>query len=288
MKRPENFCLMKLGWLGLAFAMAFGGLPAAETRAASQNLKTTINGIDFEFVSIKPGSFRMGSRRVSAGEKPKHVEVSPEHKVRISRSFQLGKYEVTMEQWNTLMERNPSRRRDKGARLPVDSVTWDEVQEFLKRLNAKDSSHVYRLPTEAEWEYACRAGRKSDFLRGLNENSWWEGNAGNVWKNRDQPGEVLEGPKMPLPVGSKAPNAWGLHDMQGNVWEWVQDWYRPYTPASEKDPAGPATGDGKVFKGGSWLSWGFSKTELQPWYRDYRKTAFRHTDLGFRIVRTAK
>ncbi|MSO21790.1 MAG: formylglycine-generating enzyme family protein [Acidobacteria bacterium] len=249
---------------------------------------TAFNGVTFEFVPIKAGSFKMGTRSVVPGEKPKHIEVSPEHKVKIGKPFQLGKHEVTMEQWDAFMERNPSRRQSKGAKLPLDSVSWEEVQEFLKRLNTKEPGHLYRLPTEAEWEYACRAGRKGEFLSNLNESSWWEGNSGNSWKNRNQPGEVLEGPKMPLPVGGKGANAWGLHDMQGNVWEWVQDWYGPYSVRSEKDPAGPATGDAKVFKGGSWLSWGFSKTELQPWYRDYRKTGFRHTDLGFRLARTVK
>jgi len=230
----------------------------------------------------------MGAEKIDNAEKPKHIDLMPAHRVKISAPFQMGKYEVTMEQWDALMEKNPSRRKGKGENLPIDSVSWEEVQEFIGRLNQKDTSHHYRLPTEAEWEYACRAGQKGDFQGDLNEIAWWEGNSGNVWKNLNQPGETLEGPKMPLAVGSKKPNAWGLHDMQGNVWEWVQDWYGSYSKGSDTDPQGPPSGATRVFKGGSWLRWGFHKAELRPYYRDCRQPRFRHTDRGFRLVRTPR
>ncbi len=260
-----------------------------ERLATESRRVVVVHGARFEFVELPAGRFRRGSPADT--QKPKHIETGPVHEVQISRAFQLGRFEVTMEQWDALMERNPSGRRDHGRRLPVDSVSWEETQEFIRRLNAADETHDYRLPTEAEWEYACQAGREHDFLANLDELAWWEGNSGNVWKNPGVPGkETLEGPKSPLNAGSRRANEWGLHDLQGNVWEWVSDWYAPYPTdtAPVADPAGPPAGELKVFKGGSWLNWGFGRTELQPWYRDCRKPGFRHTDLGFRLARSPR
>ena len=247
--------------------------------AGAEDLVANIAGQRFEFVRIKPGKFVMGSDTGTERERPAH-------QVHITKPFQMGKFEITMEQWDAIMEKNPSGRRLKGKTLPLDSVTWDEAQEFIGRLNQKDHRFRYRLPTEAEWEYACRAGRKKDFPQDLDSQAFWSGNSGTYWKNLNQPGEVLIGPKMPTNIGSKRPNPWGLHDMQGNVWEWVQDWYAPHAGAEARDPRGPETGTTKVFKGASWLNWGLDKAEVQPSYRDHRKLGFRHTDLGFRLVRT--
>jgi formylglycine-generating enzyme required for sulfatase activity len=270
--------VLLLLWMVLLCTGTWGRLLAKD-----KPLTTIIDGINFEFVRIHAGKFKMGAESPAAIQKPKHIDLMPAHKVKITKNYQIGRYEVTMEQWDALMDKNPSSRKGKGTNLPVDSVTWEEVQEFINRLNQKDNHHRYRLPTEAEWEYACRAGQTGDNLERLNDIAWWNGNSGNVWK-----GEVLEGPKMPLPVGSKQPNAWGLYDMPGNVWEWVQDWYGPYSKGDDTDPQGPASGTARIFKGGSWLSWGFQETELRPSYRDCRKPSFRHTDLGFRLVRTPK
>ncbi|MBM3786324.1 MAG: formylglycine-generating enzyme family protein [Acidobacteria bacterium] len=261
----------------LAAACVLTGLGGATSQAAASIIK----GQRFEFVRIRPGRFLMGSD--TGGERER-----PVHRVTISNAFELGKYEITMEQWDAVMEQNPSQRKGKGKNLPVDSVTWEETQEFARRLSQQDQRFHYRLPTEAEWEYACRAGRKKDFLRDIDTTAFWSGNSGTAWKNLNQPGEVLEGPKMPTSVGSKKPNAWGVHDLQGNVWEWVQDWYAPYSDAASADPRGLESGSTKVFRGGSWLNWGLDKAEVQPSYRDHRKTAFRHTDLGFRLVRMPK
>jgi len=274
----KAFRRLLLGQVLLANFLGWGPPVAAETR-----LTATINGVRFDFVPIRAGNFQMGVKIARGIDKPKHIDFIPAHKVRISKNYQLGRYEVTMEQWDAFMDKNPSRRRGKGTNLPVDSVTWEEAQEFIDRLNQNDHTHRYRLPTEAEWEYACRAGQKGDPTKSLDDIAWWNGNSGNIWK-----GEVLEGPKMPLPVGSKQPNAWGLYDMQGNVWEWVQDWYGPFAKGNDTNPMGPESGTNRIFKGGSWLSWGFLRTELQPFYRDCRKPSFRHTDLGFRLARTVK
>jgi formylglycine-generating enzyme required for sulfatase activity len=156
----------------------------------------TIAGQRFEFVRIQPGRFTMGSNDGNERERPAHT-------VRITRPFEMGKFEITMEQWNAIMDKNPSGRNQKGKSLPVDSVSWEEAQEFIRRLNRLDRQYEYRLPTEAEWEYACRAGRKRDFARDLDAEAFWSGNSGTYWKNLNQPGEVLMGPKMPSNTGSK-------------------------------------------------------------------------------------
>jgi len=292
-----------------------------------EKLTSIINGQEFEFVKVPAGFFEMGFNS-DLIKIPGHVAIEPVHKVEITHSFQIGKYEVTMEQWDAFMESNPSRRsnayekevkklqkldpayvdswtmhwmdRSKSENIPVDSVTWEEVQEFVTKLNNQDSKYQYRLPTEAEWEYACRIGIPETSSEKFDEIAHWFGNAGNEWKDRDLPTERLVGPKMPLPVGSKKPNLLGIYDMQGNVWEWVQDWYGPHSSQSKTDPKGPTESEaevfeyrgvktaGKVFKGGSWLSWGFMESELNPAYRDRRPPNFRHTDLGFRLIRFLK
>src|SRR6185295_12837821 len=128
------------------------------------------------------------------------------HKVRITRQFEIGKYEVTQEQWQAVMGDNPS--NFKGANLPVEKVSWNDAQDFLLKLNARDG-YTYRLPTEAEWEYACRAGSMGDFAGELDDVAWYDKNSGSKTH----------------PVGQKRPNVWGLYDMHGNVSEWCSDWY---------------------------------------------------------------
>jgi formylglycine-generating enzyme required for sulfatase activity len=202
--------------------------------------ETFINTIDMEFVLIQPGEFDMGS---PANEKGTFDDERPVHHVTISESFYLSKYEVTQKQWYEVMEDNPS--HFKGDDLPVENVSWHDVQEFIKRLNKKETTDKYRLPTEAEWEYAARAGTTTRYSFGdddskLEEYAWYSENSGDKTH----------------PVGKKGANPWGLYDMHGNVWEWVQDkWHDTYDDA-------PADGnvwvDGvsvsQVFRGGSWFS----------------------------------
>jgi formylglycine-generating enzyme required for sulfatase activity len=171
--------------------------------------KTWRNSIGIDFVLIAAGEFLMGSESGDSDEKPVH-------RVRISKNFYLGKYEVTQAQWHAVMGDNPS--RFKGDTLPVEQVSWEDAQKFIERLNAQEGGTKYRLPTEVEWEYAARAGTTTaysfgDNPRPLGEYAWFSENFGNTTH----------------PVGQKQPNPWGLYDMHGNVWEWVQDWYGPYT-----------------------------------------------------------
>jgi formylglycine-generating enzyme required for sulfatase activity len=193
-------------------------------------------GIKMDLVLIRPGSFRMGDKKGDPEERPVH-------KVTISKPFYLGKFEVTQEQWNAVMGKNRSHFR--GAKLPVERISWEDCQTFVKKLNDKfaDSDITFSLPTEAQWEYACRAGTSTRYSFGddeakLGEYAWFEDNADGKTH----------------PVGEKTPNAWGLYDMYGNVWEWCADWYEGnyYELSPACDPIGPTTGSHRILRGGSW------------------------------------
>jgi formylglycine-generating enzyme required for sulfatase activity len=193
-------------------------------------------GVKMELVPIQPGSFMMGDEKGDAEERPVH-------KVTISKPFYMGKYEVTQEQWEAVMGTNPS--HFKGAKNPVDRVSWEACQTFIKKLNEKfaASGVTFSLPTEAQWEYACRAGSSTRYCFGNSETEladygWFESNAGG----------------RTHPVGEKKPNAWGLYDMYGNVWEWCSDWYdgNYYKESPAIDPAGPTAVTSRVLRGGSW------------------------------------
>lgn len=192
----------------------------------------TIAGI--EMVFIPGGTFRMGDTfgEGNSNEKPVHT-------VTVS-DFYIGKYEVTQKQWQEIMGSNPS--YFKGDNLPVEWVSWNDVQEFIRRLNARTGGN-YRLPTEAEWEYAARGGNKSRGYKysGSNEVdavAWYDGNSNS----------------RTHPVGTKQPNELGLYDMSGNVWEWCQDYYGNYSGESQINPKGPSSGQYRVLRGGSWLN----------------------------------
>lgn len=235
---------------------------------AAQQLSTQTSAGPFsskDFARIPAGEFMMGSEYGGSDENDER----PVHRVRISQSFELGKYEVTQVQWETVMGQNPS--FFKGANLPVESVSWDDVQQFISRVNELDDQFVYRLPTEAEWEYACRAGSTGDYAGNLSAMAWYENNSG----------------KETHPVGQKQPNVWGLYDMHGNVLEWVQDWYGDsyYSGSPTTDPPGPNSGLYRVFRGGSWY-------EPAAFCRSADRSHFKPSDrfliLGFRLVRTPK
>ena len=232
MRRASSQTILLTSALLSVFGVS--GLCAAEAPD-----KTHKNGMGMEFVLIPAGTFQMGcsseAEQCDAGEKPRH-------EVTISKPFYLGKYEVTQAQWEAVMGNNPSHY--KGADRPVELVSWDDVQEFIGKLNAKEGHIGYRLPTEAEWEYAARAGSAKAY--GFGDDV---GQLGNYAWYRVNSGEETH------PVGQKRPNAWGLHDMHGNVWEWVQDRYGEYSAGSAADPAdpaGPQAGELRVLRGGAW------------------------------------
>jgi hypothetical protein len=187
---------------------------------------------DDQFALVESGTFRMGSDGGDADEQPLHT-------VEISRAFLLQKTEVTQHQWKAVMGTNPSVFLGCGETCPVEAVSWNDVQAFIAALDAADPGKGYRLPTEAEWEYAARAGTESDYggTGVLDDMGWYVGNGGSV----------------PHTVALKEANAWGLFDMHGNVMEWVQDRYAAdyYAASPTTDPTGPLSGDRRIFRGGS-------------------------------------
>ena len=221
-------------------------------------------GFPMEFVRIPAGSFVMGSPE---DEKGRHSN-ERQHEVRISQGFWMGKYEVTQQDWKRVMGANPSRFSECGSRCPVESVSWDNIQVFIQRLNEQESGSgfAYRLPTEAEWEYAARAGTTGSRYGELDEIAWHQANSDSTH-----------------PVGQKRANAWGLHDMLGNVWEWTADWYGSYPTRSVTDPAGSPSGSGRVFRGGGWIDYA---RFVRSAYRGYGSPGGRADGLGFRLVRT--
>jgi len=201
----------------------------------------------------------MGSTNGSGDDKPVR-------EVKISQPFYMGKYEVTQAQWQAVMGNNPS--HFKGDNRPVEQVSWDDVVAFIARLNAQKDGYSYRLPTEAEWEYACRAGTTGDYAGDPDAMGWYDKNSGD--KTHD--------------VGTKLANAFGLFDMHGNVWEWSQDWYHDsYNGAPTDGSAWLSGGEQKyrVLRGGSWRNGsGFMRSALRHW----ASTDGRVDGYGFRVV----
>jgi formylglycine-generating enzyme required for sulfatase activity len=215
-----------------------------------------------QFVWIPAGTFEMGSH---VGEEGRGDNEGPRHRVTVPRGFWLGKYEVTQGQWEAVMGNNPSFRDDCGGNCPVEQVSWGDVLEFIDVLNAREAGDPYRLPTEVEWEYAARAGTTGPRHGDLERVAWYDGNSGGT----------------PRPVGTKQPNAWGLHDMLGNVWEWTADWYRYYPSWAAIEPKAPASWD-RVIRGGSWDSDGaFCRSAS----RAHISSSTHFEDTGFRLAR---
>ena len=234
-----------------------------KTKEKYEKLAKEGNNIGIKFTHIPAGGFMMGSEDGYGCEKPVH-------KVNISKPFYLGTYPVTQREWKAVMGDNPS--DFEGDDLPVESVSWDNVQEFIRKLNDKEGTAKYRLPSEAEWEYACRAGTTTKYCFGDSESKLGE----YAWYD-DSPGNKTH------PVGKLKLNPWGLYDMHGNVWEWVQDrWHDDYDCAPT-DGSAWESGDGssRVLRGGSWV---FYAEPCQSAYRSSYYAGSGNPDLGFRLL----
>ncbi|MBT5056067.1 MAG: formylglycine-generating enzyme family protein [Gemmatimonadetes bacterium] len=257
-------------------------------RASSEELEIDLpGGAAMELVWIEPGTFMMGSPEPSGIEAEQaYREVTdserPYHPVTISKGFYLGKYEVTQSQWEAVMGTTPwvgvvmGREIASGPNHPAVVISWYEWQDFIHRLNEAEGDSLYRMPTEAEWEYAARAGSTTprffgDDIDMLEDYAWF--------------GININQGKFPIhPVGAKLPNPWGLYDIYGNVKEWTQDWYGPYTGESQSDPSGPDSGEFRVTRGG-YIGFNAFMSASPRRYLDDIKPTDRALSAGLRLVR---
>jgi formylglycine-generating enzyme required for sulfatase activity len=240
------------------------------------------DSIGMQFVAIPAGTFTMGDANGDDDETP--------HQVTLTKSFHLGVYEVTQEQYERVMGTNPS--KFEGPQNPVEHVSWGNAVEFCRKLSElpaeKSAGHVYRLPTEAEWEYACRAGTTTKYSFGdseseLGDYAWYSSNSTYPKSDGFWSG-LFKDSRTHHPVGEKKPNAWGLYDMHGNVFEWCQDWHGYYPSGSVTDPTGAASGSVRVCRGGSWVSF---SVNCRSAYRYWYSPDYRDYFLGFRVLRSS-
>jgi formylglycine-generating enzyme required for sulfatase activity len=269
--------------------------PTQPSKAVSsaEASKKISNSIGIKLRLIPPGTFPMGSNLLSRREKPVH-------QVTITKPFYLGVYEVTQAQWQQIMRNNPSYFKD--AENPVEQVSWDDAVEFCRRLSDLPAEavagRVYQLPTEAQWEYACRAGTTTAYSFGddataLGEYAWFANNSGDRLidpRNNAEQDSLSYGERLianhsrTRAVGQKKPNAWGLHDMHGNVWEWCQDWDGDYPSGSVTDPDGPASGTKRILRGSCWANdgvkcWSAHRNKYEP-----SNNVGGNDNLGFRVA----
>ena len=238
-------------------------------------MNAVTNATGMEFMPIVPGTFLMGC----PADESERCEDETQHLVTLTEPYCLQTTPVTQQQWQSVMGSSVAQQRDladpseslygEGPHYPIYYVSWVECQEFIQRLNARGEGH-YRLPTEAEWEYACRAGTATRWSHGddaqqLEQVAWYFDNAD--WKTH--------------PVRRKKANHYGLYDMHGNVWEWCQDWYDAYPTGTVINPQGPALGSDKVLRGGSWDSPARACRSVR---RAYRRPEYRLNCIGFRLV----
>ena len=277
-----------LAFFFLAASSHAGLTVVSEAGAAAA---TVTNSIGVEFVLIPAGSFQMGTKAPTCPQDDPFTEKNerqdclnavrsdelPRHTVTIGEPFYMGKTEVTQEQWYAVMGTNPASFKtekvgENSRSYPVETVSWNDAKAFIRKLNEKEGTTVYRLPTEAEWEYAARAGQAHEYAgsSSVGTVAWYDGNSGDRTHR----------------VGTKAPNAWGLYDMSGNVWEWVEDWYHDSYAGAPTDGSAWLTpaGSYRVNRGGSW---GRSPRNVRVAGRNSRDPGYRRGYLGFRLVRDA-
>jgi RNA polymerase sigma factor (sigma-70 family) len=235
---------------------------------------------------IQPGTFTMGSSQaekdaaVQAGAKPEWVAPEVQHQVTLTQGFWLADSACTQALWQAITGSNPANFKD-SPQNPVEQVSWDDCQQFLSKLNGRVSGGGFRLPSEAQWEYACRAGTTTAFSFGSTitpEQVNYDGNfpfagaAKGLYRQKT------------VPVKSLPPNGWGLYEMHGNVWQWCNDWYGDFSGSAERDPAGPSSGSGRVYRGGSWSS---GARNCRSAVRGWLTPDYRYSRLGFRIAAQA-
>ena len=238
-----------------------GDVAAIQPKQSQTKMLDLGGGVKMEMIYVAPGSFMMG--RDDGRENRR-----PAHKVTLTKGYWLGKYEVTQTQWRRVMGNSPS--KFKGDDLPVDTVSWDDCQSFITKVNARLGGDGVRLPTEAEWEYACLAGTTGDFggTGNPDEMGWYKENCGGNTH----------------PVGQKPANDWGFHDMHGNVYEWCSDWWGDYSHRDVSDPVGPSSGMYRVFRGGGWHDPKKYYTSTDRWRE---KPSFADKASGFRLCMSA-
>ncbi len=280
--------LVVLGWTGWHYHTVWRA--AAEVAKRTANART-VPGLGLDLVWIAPGEFRMGSPEQSVmarwfyetREKLTHQpnpgngsndDEWPMTRVTLTQPFWLGRTEVTQAQWTALMGSNPS--TFEGDDLPVEQVSWEDAMAFCRKLTEREraagrlpAGYTYTLPTEAQWEYACRAGTTGDLAGDLDATAWYARNSDGTTH----------------PVGTKQPNAWGLFDMHGNVWEWCKDWTTAHYPGGAvADPVWPAFQGARVERGGAWTS---AVVECRTAYRNAEEPGERGFNVGFRVALSA-
>ncbi len=241
-----------------------------QKKEVSKLEKILTNSLGMKFVYIPPGTFMMGSPSKESGRENGETQ----HEVTLTNGYYMGVTEVTQGQWKAIMKNNPSRFNDCGDDCPVETVGWSEVKEFIRLLNLKEGTDKYRIPTEAEWEYACRAGSTTIYSYGNDKSILGE----YAWYTKNSEGKTH-------PVAMKKPNPWGLYDMHGNVAEWVKDWYLEYSSAYVTDPTGPSSeslNSQRVFRGGGWHE---DATKCRSACRDRVIPIVKGDLIGFRLAR---
>ncbi len=245
--------------------------PSPEATPATE--KGITNSIGMKLTLIPAGEFMMGSPDSALDAS----SAKPQHRVRITKPFYLGATEVTQGQYEKVMGSNPSRFKESGPDAPVEQVSLEDAQEFCRKLSElaeeKKAGRRYRLPTEAQWEYACRAGNAEKYCYGDDESRLGD----YAWYSKNSDGKTHQ-------VGQKKANAWGLYDMHGNVWEWCEDWYDGmyYADFPTDDPTGPPGGSYRVHRGGGWnyFAWVCRSAARS----NYGSPGYRDPDLGFRVA----
>jgi formylglycine-generating enzyme required for sulfatase activity len=270
---------MQIQWKFSVVVLSFLILVSCILTSACQNdepsnQRFVSNSIGMKFVYIPSGSFMMGS----PSEEPERHPDEARHQVTLSKDFYLGMTEVTQGQWFDVMGNNPSAFSSCGDDCPVESVSWHEVQKFIRKLNEMEGKNIYRLPTEAEWEYACRAGTETLFSSGNCLSTDHANFDGRRTLDSCSNGKYQ---KTPVPVANFPANPLGLYDMHGNVWEWCRDWYGKKLAGGATDPTGASSGKYKVVRGGSWFS---VDHDCRSANRDRTAPYLELNHTGFRVV----